>query len=135
MKIAWKHLAEGFYQLYKQAVDAQIAKRWQALWVLRGGERWKRVKEMGGSRKPTEQVLRAWKGAGAQGVVWDHAAFPKAKAVREGGHPTLLSPAERVFGEVRRWVEGRRYERIEAKKAAVEGCYDGWKPRGRSHRW
>jgi hypothetical protein len=33
---------------------------------------------------------------------------------------TLLSPAERVFEEVRRWVEGRRYERIEAKKAAVE---------------
>jgi MoxR-like ATPase len=34
--------------------------------------------------------------------------------------PTLLNPAERVFAEVRRWVEGRRYERIEAKKAAVE---------------
>jgi len=32
----------------------------------------------------------------------------------------LLSPTERVFAEVRRWVEGRRYERIEAKKAAVE---------------
>jgi hypothetical protein len=27
---------------------------------------------------------------------------------------------ERVFAEVRRWVEGRRYERIEAKQAAVE---------------
>ena len=34
--------------------------------------------------------------------------------------PTLLSPAERVFAEVQRWVEGRRYERIEAKQAAVE---------------
>ena len=31
-----------------------------------------------------------------------------------------FNPAERVFEEVRRWVEGRRYERIEAKKAAVE---------------
>jgi len=41
--------------------------------------------------------------------------------VGEGGCPTLLSPAEQVFAEVRRWVEGRRYERIEAKKAAVEG--------------
>jgi len=37
-----------------------------------------------------------------------------------GGRPKLLSPTERVFAEVRRWVEGRRYERIEAKKAAVE---------------
>ena len=34
--------------------------------------------------------------------------------------PIRLSPAERVFAEVQRWVEGRRYERIEAKKAAVE---------------
>ena len=61
-----------------------------------------------------------------QGVVWDHAAFPKEKAVGEVGRPTLLSPAERVFEAVRRWVEGRRYERIEAKKVAVEGGRDGW---------
>jgi hypothetical protein len=53
-------------------------------------------------------------------VVWGHAAFPKGKAVGEGGRPTLLNPAERVFEAVRRWVEGRRYGRIEAKKAAVE---------------
>jgi hypothetical protein len=39
---------------------------------------------------------------------------------RGGCRPILLSPAERVWEEVRRWVEGRRYERIEAKKAAVE---------------
>ena len=38
----------------------------------------------------------------------------------EVGRPTLLSPAERVFEAVRRWVDGRRYERIEAKKVAVE---------------
>ena len=74
------------------------------------------------------QVLRAWKGAGVKGVVWDHAAFHKAKAVGEVGlrrvyqppYSPELNPAERVFEEVRRWVEGRRYERIEAKKAAVE---------------
>jgi hypothetical protein len=47
LKIAWKHPAEGFYQLYKQEVDARIAKRWQAPGMLRQGERWKRVKEMG----------------------------------------------------------------------------------------
>ncbi len=54
-------------------------------------------------------------------MVGDLAAFHKAKAVGEGGRPTLLSPAERVFEAVRRWVEGRRYERTEAKKAAREG--------------
>jgi len=57
---------------------------------------------------------------GGRGVVWDHAALPKGKAVGEGGRPTLLSPAKRVFAEVRWWVEGRRYERIESRKAAVE---------------
>ena len=66
--------------------------------------------------------------SGAQSVVWDHAAFHKAKVVGEVGlrriyqppYSPELNPAERVFAEVRRWVEGRRYERIEAKKAAVE---------------
>ena len=36
-----------FYQLYKRRLDTRIAKRWPALWVLRLGERLKRVKEMG----------------------------------------------------------------------------------------
>jgi len=58
-------------------------------------------------------------------VVWDHAAFPKGKAVGEGGCPTLLNAAEQVFAAVRRWVEGRRYERTEAKKAAGEGVLRG----------
>ena len=71
LKIAWKHPAEGFYQLYKQEVD----KRWQALWMLQRGERLKRVKEVGGQPQADS--------AGAQGVVWEHAAFPKGKAVGE----------------------------------------------------
>ena len=36
-----------------------------------------------------------------------------------------LNPAERVFEAVQQWVEGRRYERTEAKQAAGEGV-----PRG-----
>jgi len=75
LKIAWKHPAEGFYQLYKQEVEVRIAKRWQALWVLRRGERLKRVKEVGGQPQADS--------AGAQGVVWDYAAFHKGKAVGE----------------------------------------------------
>jgi hypothetical protein len=65
---------------------------------------------------------------GGRGVVWDHGAFHKAKGVGEVGlrriyqppYSPEFNPAERVFAEVRRWVEGRRHERIEAKKAAVE---------------
>ena len=107
-----------FYQLYKREVDARIAKRWQALWRSRRGERLKPVKEVGISRKPIQRVLRAWKGAGAwYGTM---RLFPRGRRWERGGRPTLLSPAERVLEEVLRWVEGRRYERIEAKKAAVE---------------
>jgi len=48
-------------------------------------------------------------------------SFSQEEGGGRGGRPTLLSPAEQVFAAVRRWVEGRRYERIEAKKVAVEG--------------
>ena len=61
LKIAWKHPAEGFYQLYKQVVEVRIAKRWQALGMLQRGERLKRVKEVGGQPQADS--------AGAQGVV------------------------------------------------------------------
>ena len=51
-------------------------------------------------------LLAALQAEGLRRVVHDHAAFYKAKAVGEGGRPTLLSPAERVWEEVRR--VGRR---------------------------
>ena len=85
--------------------------------MLRRGERLKGVKEIVGVAHVTVQ---RWEGCGCGGYI---------------NRPTLPSPAERVFTEIRRWVEGRRYERIEAKKAAVEGGCEGWRLGGRSHRW
>ena len=38
------------------------------------------------------QVLRAWKGRGVKGVVWDHAAFHKAKVVGEVGLRRIYQP-------------------------------------------
>jgi hypothetical protein len=46
--------------------------------------------------------------------------FPRQRRWERWGRLTLLNPTERVFAEVRQWVEGRRYKRIEAKQAAVE---------------
>jgi len=43
--------------------------------MLQRGERLKRVKEVGGQPQADS--------AGAHGVVWGHAAFPKGKAVGE----------------------------------------------------
>ena len=70
-----------FYQLYKQEVEARIAKKWQAQWVLRRGERWKRVKEVVGQPQADS--------AGAQGVEGDrgegHGRGPYGFSQREGG--------------------------------------------------
>jgi hypothetical protein len=46
---------------------------------MRGRLWWDWVKRVRGAE--IAQVLRAWKGAGVKGVVWDHAAFHKAKVV------------------------------------------------------
>ena len=77
LKRACKHPAEGFYQLYKQEVrysDSQEmagAVGAAARGAMEAGER------DGG--QPQADL------AGVQGVIWDHAAFPKGKAVGEGG--------------------------------------------------
>ncbi len=76
---------------------------------------------------------------GSGGVAWDHAAFPKGKAVEEtrlrwvyqSPYFFEFNPAERVSEEVWRWVEGRRYERTEAKKAAGEGVLQGLEAGGK----
>ena len=85
LKIAWKHPAKVFYQLYEQEVDARIAKRWQALWVLRQGERLKRVREVGG--QPQADLAGSQGVEGGRGVVWDDAAFFTRRRRWERGAP------------------------------------------------
>jgi transposase len=80
-------------------------------------------------RKETVQaVVREWQEAGIGALVWDRAPSHRAKVVRAVGLPLIeqppaapeLNPAERVFEELRRAVEGRVYGTIEKKMAAVE---------------
>ncbi len=60
-------------------------------------------------------------------LVWDGARGHRSKLVESVGLPAIvqppyspeLNPAERVFEEVRRWVEGRLYRCIEDKVEAV----------------
>lgn len=69
-----------------------------------------------------------WQRDGIGAVVWDGAASHRARVVRDLGLPLItqppaapeLNPAERVFEEVRRVVEGRTYPTIEAKIAVVD---------------
>lgn len=60
-------------------------------------------------------------------VVWDGAKSHQSELVRGVGLPLIplppycpeLNPAERIFEEVRRWVEGRVYGSLEDKVEAV----------------
>lgn len=73
-------------------------------------------------------VLQAWQAAGIPGVVCDGASSHRGQPVRAVGLPLVvqppaapeLNPAERVFEEVRRQVEGRVYATLADKMAAVE---------------
>ena len=61
-------------------------------------------------------------------VVWDGARSHRHELVCRVGLPLIglppyspeLNPAERVFEEVRRWIEGKVYPSLEDKVAAVE---------------
>jgi hypothetical protein len=53
--------------------------------MLQQGERWKRVKEVGG--QPQADSAGGQGVEGSRGLVWDHAAFYKGKAAGERGAP------------------------------------------------
>ena len=63
-----------------------------------------------------------------EALVWDGARGHRGEMVRSVGLATIiqppyspeLNPAERVFQEVRRWVEGRTYGSIDEKMEAVD---------------
>ena len=67
-------------------------------------------------------------------LVWDGAPSHRNELVRGVGLPLIglppyspeLNPAERVFEEVRRWVEGKAYPSLEDKVAAVEAFLTGF---------
>lgn len=74
------------------------------------------------------ETVEAWREDGVEAIVWDNAPSHHAKLVRATGVPLIglpsyspeLNPAERVFEEVRRVVEGYVYPDIEAKQAAAD---------------
>jgi hypothetical protein len=123
--MAWKHPAEGFYQLYKQEViysDSQEmagAVGAAARGAMEAGERG------GGQPQADSAGVQGVEGGKGEMRGMGPCSFSQGEGGGRGGCSTLLNAAEQVFAAVRRWVEGRRYERIEAKKAAREGVLRG----------
>jgi hypothetical protein len=93
---------------------------------LTGTLRWSWTTSM--KKEQIAQVVADWQQAGLGALVWDGAASHRAKLVREVGLPLItqppaapeLNPAERVFEELRRAIEGRSYASIDEKMAVVE---------------
>lgn len=93
---------------------------------LTGTLQWQWLPSM--KKEAVAEAVLAWQAAGIAAVVWDGAASHRARMVRDLGLPLItqppaapeVNPAERVFEEVRRAVEGRTYPTIEAKMAVVD---------------
>jgi hypothetical protein len=94
--------------------------------VVRGALSWSWIDNMKGHS--IALAVQFFKEAGVEAVVWDRAGGHRTLAVRESGvilveQPAAspeLNPAEWIFEELRRKIEGCNYDDIAEKQAAVE---------------
>jgi len=113
----------------RQAVQLVYEWRYLVLAVdgLKGRLWWRWTPSM--KKEPLRAVLNEWQQDGLRALVWDGAPAHQSRLVREAELVLVrqppaapeLNPAERVFEELRRAVEGRVYASLEAKAEAVEG--------------
>jgi len=112
----------------RQRVQMKREWRYLALAVdgLRGRLCWCWIASMKGVA--IAEAVASWKEQGIEAVVWDGASGHRGPEGRQVGGALIqqppaapeLQPAERVFEELRRVVEGTVYATLEEKVAAVE---------------
>lgn len=105
----------------------QLVYKWTYLLLavepVAGTIRWRWVERMNAAH--LRPVLEEW---ALPCVVWDGAPAHGAKVmqdlktvrVRQPAYSPEVNPAERVFEEVRGWIEGKVYASVEAKQEAAE---------------
>ena len=112
----------------------QLVYEWKYLFLVvdfvRGKLEWAWIDSMGsemvaravlGVRRHTQVRALVCDGAGSHRSDWVRSVSGVTTVVQSAYSPEL-NPAERVFEEVRRWVEGRVYGSIEEKVEAVNSC-------------
>jgi len=109
----------------RERVERQFAWRYLQLAVqpLTGEVWWRWAERMG--VKEVAAAVKPWQAAGTEAV---GPCRPRIGLCVGRGCiycPIRLNPAEWVFEEARRWIEGRIYGSIEAKVAAVRGFFEG----------
>ena len=115
----------------------QLAYEWKYLFLavdfMRGKLEWEWMDSMK-SETVARGVLSVRRYREVRALVWDGARSHRSELVKSMvGVKTIVqppyspesNPVERVFEEVRRWVEGRIYGSIEEKVAAVNACLSG----------
>ena len=109
----------------------QIVYEWSYLLLVvdagAGQLSWTWIRSMNGEAlAPAVQALQEQ--ADVAAIVWDRAPGHRHQQVREVGLALIeqppyspeLNPAERVFEEIRRWIEGKVYATIDEKVAAAD---------------
>ncbi len=112
----------------------QLVYEWKYLFLVvdfgRGKPEWVWIDSMR-SETVARAALSVRRYTEVRALVWDGAGSHRSELVRSiAGMKTItlpayspeLNPAERVFEEVRRWVEGRVYGSIDEKVEAVNTC-------------
>ncbi len=115
----------------------QLVYEWKYLFLvvdfMRGKLEWEWMDSMK-SETVARAVLSVRRHRNVRALVWDGARSHRSELVKsivgvktivQPPYSSELNPAERVFEEVRRWVEGRVYGSIEEKVAAVNACLSG----------
>lgn len=110
----------------KQQIDYKWTYLALGVDVMGGGLEWCWIDSMKG--EDVAKAVQRWQDKKIEAVVWDRARSHNSQPVKEVGLTLIqqppyspeLNPAERVFEEVRRQVEGKIYSDLEAKKRAVE---------------
>lgn len=112
----------------RQKVELKYEWRYLSLAVdvIQGRLLWQWTPNM--KKETVRAVVEEWQEAGVEALVWDRAPGHGAKVVAAVGLPLVkqppaspeLNPAERVFEELRREVEGEVYGTIENKMGVVE---------------
>ena len=81
-----------------------------------------------------EVAVETWQADGVEAIVWDGASSHRGTLILEHDLPRVvqppaspeLNPAERVFEELRRLIEGRPYQSLADKMLLVENTLRRW---------
>ena len=93
-KVAWQDTAEDLFVLYRAERDRWLARRWQALWLLRRGKTLAEAADAVGAAYRTVQEWVSWYRVGGQDEVARHRLGGLRRVIHEPLTPEQLRALE-----------------------------------------